>query len=180
MLNKTIFYENVEKQIRDLAIPYDYDTKEYPIEVLLYKYNYISKENNHPQLFIPDYLRDLVWSDEVMSKFIESLFLGVPIQPLFVATNEDGRLEVIDGSQRIRAINKFVKEGLILTGLTKITTLNGFGFADLSRARQNRFNLISVRLYVITDKANHQIRQDIFNRINVDTIMLNEPKYGIT
>ncbi len=157
--------EKAERQIKALQIPYDYDTKEYPIEVLLYKFS--SSEPESSIIVIPAYQREFIWPDSDRSRFIESLFLGVPIQPLFAAIlDEDGNLELIDGSQRIRTIEAFTKDEFRLAGLKKLDALNGLYYSDFTTARKNKFGLINLRLHVISEKADLSIRQDIFDRIN--------------
>ena len=102
-----------------------------------------------------------------MSRFIESLFLGVPIQPIFASINDNsGYIEIIDGSQRIRTIDAFVNHGLVLQDLKKLTTLNGFSYLDLDLSRQNKFQTNSLRFQIISDKATEEIKQDIFYRLN--------------
>lgn len=149
----------IEQEIRELSIPYDYDTKEYPIEVVLHKYK-------NGEIVIPDYQRDLEWHREMKSRFIESLFLGVPVPPLFVAILEDGNLEIIDGLQRIGTIDQFVNNKLQLQKLEEITSLNGCKFKDLHPYRQRKFVLQTLRFLVVTTKADLAIRADIFDRLN--------------
>jgi hypothetical protein len=157
--------EHAEKQIKELQIPYEYDTKEYPIEVLLFKFDSSDPENS--TIIIPTYQREFIWGDAMKSRFIESLLLGVPIQPLFAAIlDEDGTLELIDGSQRLRTIEAFIKNEFKLSGLKKLKILNGFDYSNFTPARKNKFGLINLRLHVISEKADLSIRQDIFDRIN--------------
>ena len=74
------------------------------------------------------------------SKFIESIFMGVPIQPLFVyELDEDGNLELLDGVQRLSSIKSFYDNKLKLKGLETIDALNGFNFKDLTTARKRKF-----------------------------------------
>ena len=56
----------------------------------------------------PDFQRFFRWSDAQKSKFIESILLGIPIPPIFVAQGEDGVWDVIDGLQRLSTIFEFV------------------------------------------------------------------------
>ena len=129
--------ENAEKQIKELQIPYDYDTKEYPIEVLLYKFDSTDEKST---IVIPAYQRNYIWKDEMKSGFIESILLGVPIQPLFAAIlDEDGTLELIDGVQRLRTIEAFTNDEFRLSGLEKLTSLNGLSYSDFSPARKRKF-----------------------------------------
>lgn len=73
--------EKAERQIKESQIPYDYDTKEYPIEVLLYKFD--SDKPEKSQIRIPNYQRNFIWKDGMQARFIESLLLGVPIRVQF-------------------------------------------------------------------------------------------------
>lgn len=151
--------EKLELDIRDKSIPYEYDTKEYPIEVVVQKFK-------DEEIIVPEYQRDLEWKPEMKSRFIESLFLGVPVPPIFVAILEDGRLEIIDGLQRVGTISEFIDNVLILRKLEEIRSLNGFKFGDLSQSRQRKFKLQTIRFYVVTPKADLAIRADIFDRLN--------------
>ena len=107
--------EFAEAEIREKQKVVDYDTKEYPVEVLVQKYRKGLDEDIN-ELYIPDYQRDMVWTEARQSKFIESLLLGLPIPYIFVADlrpeqedeEEDlGRLEIVDGTQRIRTLDSF-------------------------------------------------------------------------
>ena len=117
--------ENMELEINQASIPYDYDTKEYPVEVIVQKYK-------KDQLFVPHYQRNFVWKKKQQAKFIESVFLGVPIMPFLVSiSGEEAELEIIDGSQRIRTLVQYCSDELKLNGLEKLKSLNGTKFSDL-------------------------------------------------
>jgi len=55
----------------------------------------------------PEYQSDFWWNDKQRSDFIESILLGIPIPPIFVAEDENGRWELLDGLQRIFTILSF-------------------------------------------------------------------------
>ena len=148
-----------ESEIREKSIPYEYQSKDFPVQVIRLRYD--------KTLIVPEYQRKFVWDDKKQSKFIESLFLGVPIPPVFVATTDkEGHLEIIDGSQRIRTIDAFINGKLILKGLEKLKSINGFSFNDFDYSRQNKFENIDIRFHILTDKATPNVRADIFARIN--------------
>jgi hypothetical protein len=158
----------IEKQISIESVPYIYDTKEYPVEVIVSK---LEKE----QIFVPVYQRKFVWKPSEKSRFIESVFLGVPIMPFLVSVSgEEAELEIIDGSQRIRTISEYVTGGLKLIRLNKLTELNGTKFNDLPASRKNKFLLRDFRFHVVTDKATPDIRADIFNRVNTSSKKLSD------
>lgn len=169
--------EIAETQIRDRRKPVDYNTIEYPIEVLVQKYlNEIDKDEN--EIFIPDYQREMAWDEDRQSKFIESVLLGLPIPYIFVADiseNEDlARLEIIDGSQRIRTLARFVNDKLRLNNLQKLDSLNGFTFSDLPLSRKRRFQRTTIRMIQLTEEADEEVRRDLFERINTGSVDLNE------
>lgn len=150
----------IEAQIQLESVPYNYDTKEYPVEVIVAKFL-------KDQIFVPHYQRNYVWKLEEKSRFIESVFLGVPIMPFLVSmSGEDAELEIIDGSQRIRTLVDYNNDSFKLSGLEKLTELNGTFFSDLPESRKNKFLLRDFRFHVVTDKANKEIRADIFKRVN--------------
>ncbi|MDR2622121.1 MAG: DUF262 domain-containing protein, partial [Dysgonamonadaceae bacterium] len=104
------------------------------------------------------------------SRFIESVFLGVPIMPFLVSVSgEEAELEVIDGSQRIRTLIEYCDNNLKLSGLEKLTELNGTKFSELQESRKNKFLLRDFRFHVVTDKATPVVRADIFNRVNTSS-----------
>ena len=79
-----------EAQIVAQKEPVSFDTREYPVEVLISKYS-------TGEFVVPKYQREFIWEKdkEKMSKFIESILLDLPIPYLFFADegHEDGRLE---------------------------------------------------------------------------------------
>lgn len=157
---------SIEEQIRQESVPYVYDTKEYPVEVIIAKYE---KE----QIFVPHYQRNFVWKASEKSRFIESVFLGVPIMPFLVSmSGEEAELEIIDGSQRIRTLVEYCNGNLKLSGLQKLTELNGTIFSDLPESRRNKFLLRDFRFHVVTERATPDVRADIFNRVNTSANQL--------
>jgi uncharacterized protein with ParB-like and HNH nuclease domain len=160
---KTIEEQNLaEQQIIEEKGPVAFDTREYPVEVLIDKYQ--SRE-----FVIPKYQRNFVWEEdkEKMSKFIESIILDLPIPYLFFADErESGKLEIVDGSQRIRTLNSFKNDEFALEGLEKLDLLNSFKFSDLSESRQRRFLRKTLRSIELTEKASSDVRRDLFERIN--------------
>jgi hypothetical protein len=154
---------SIETQIQIESVPYIYDTKEYPVEVIV---NKLAKD----QIFVPHYQRNFVWKPKEKSRFIESVFLGVPIMPFLVSVSgEEAELEIIDGSQRIRTLQEYINNYLKLNGLEKLTELNGTKFFELSEGRRNKFLLRDFRFHVVTDNATNEIRADIFNRVNTSS-----------
>lgn len=163
--------EQGEEQIRAHMRDVDYSIREYPIEVLVPKY-LDGSETGTNEIFVPDYQRSFVWSTKQQSRFIESVLIGLPIPYLFVADvgSEDeelsGRLEIVDGTQRIRTLAAYVTNQLVLEKLTKLDALNGTTLDDLLPSRRRRFLRTTIRLIELTEKADEEMRRDMFDRIN--------------
>ncbi|MEB3148746.1 MAG: DUF262 domain-containing protein [Sphaerospermopsis sp.] len=169
--------ENAEHEIRDNRKRVDYKTLEYPIEVIVQKYlDGIDEDEN--EIFIPDYQREMAWNEDTQSKFIESIMLDLPIPYIFVAdvseSEDSTRLEIIDGTQRIRTLTRFINNELTLKNLEKLKTLNGFTFKDLVPTRQRRFKRTTIKMIQLTEEADEEIRRDLFQRINSGSVELNE------
>jgi hypothetical protein len=169
--------DEAEEELREQQKPIDYNTSEYPIEVLVEKYiDGLDDDTN--ELFIPDYQREMAWDNIRQSKFIESMLLGLPIPYIFVADisdeNNDSRLEIIDGTQRIRTLAGFLNNELKLEALEKLKKFNNFRFDDLTLPRQRRFKRTTIRMIQLTEKADEDIRRDMFERINNGSVELND------
>ncbi|MDX2304340.1 MAG: DUF262 domain-containing protein [Microscillaceae bacterium] len=123
--------DKAEEQIREKQKAVDYDIKEFTVEIMVLKY-LKGGENDENEIYIPDYQRAFVWKQDQQSRLIESLILGLPIPYIFTAEMPDGRLEIVDGSQRIRTLAAFINNGLILKDLDILKNLEGYTFDNLS------------------------------------------------
>lgn len=135
----------------------------------------------------PDYQRQFRWDNARQSLLIESLFLGIPIPSLFMATNSDGTWEVIDGVQRLSSVINFISEKdasvrnkigkenpLVLTGLSKLTTFEGKEFNTLSLSLQREFLLKPIKVITLSDKSDKLVRFDLFERLNTGGVKLTD------
>ena len=160
-----------EEQVREEQKVVDYDTKEYTVELIVKKY-LEGKDEEANELFIPEYQRDFTWNERRKSRFIESVMVGIPIPYIFTAGlkkeiwEDEGRVEIVDGSQRIRTLAAFLNNELELVGLKKLDKLNGFKFKDLEISRQRKFNRRPIRVIELGENADDKIRRDIFERFN--------------
>lgn len=164
--------ERAEEQIIEVQKDYKYRLADYSIGELLKKFVVKGQEPNFEDdsisgLFVPQYQRDFVWAEKMQSKFIESIFMNVPIQPLFAfELDEDGNLELLDGVQRLSSIKSFADNKLTLAELEELDLLNGFTFNDLNTARKRKFLNTQLKLYIINENTDEGIRADIFRRVN--------------
>lgn len=165
-------YQIAEEQILEKQKIVDFDIKEFTIELLVNKYlNGIESDDN--DIFIPTYQRNFVWDVDRQSKFIESVLLGLPIPYIFSA-DTDGRLEIVDGSQRLRTIVAFYENHLTLKNLEILTSLNGFKYQDLIKSRQRKFLNSTIRMIALSDKSDEDVRFMMFERINTGSAILKD------
>lgn len=135
----------------------------------------------------PDYQRQFRWDDARQSQLIESLFLGIPVPSLFMATNADGTWEVIDGVQRLSTIVNFVSaqenpirkkigksQPLKLEELKKLTLFSGKTFNELPATLQLDFLLKPIKVITLSDKSDMLVRFDLFERLNTGGIKLSD------
>lgn len=167
----------LDDQIVELQKVTDYEIREYPIEVIVEKFTK-GLDNDTSELFVPDYQREMIWTAKQQSRFIESIFMNLPIPYVFVADVAEGRnearLEIVDGSQRIRTLVNFVTNRLTLVELERVHRANGFRFCDLTPPRQLRFKRKTIRMIELTERADEEARREMFDRLNSGGTKLKE------
>lgn len=161
--------QEIENEILDKQRKSEFDTSEYPVEVIVSKFQTNLLDTDKAELFIPDYQREYIWPPNKASEFIESIILDLPIPYVYVAVvnggEDDGRLEIVDGSQRIRTLVKFLNNDLELEGLKLLPKLNTAKFKDLPFGRQLRFKRKSIRWIELVNISEDD-RRELFRRIN--------------
>ena len=124
----------------------------------------------------PHYQRQYVWElkPELPSRLVESLLLEIPVPPIYFGKMPGGRLEVIDGQQRLTTLIKFVRNEFALQKLQRMGTLNGKKFKDLSGEQQEKVLDAPIRSIVIDAGNNQNLRYEVFERLNRGSMGLNE------
>jgi Protein of unknown function DUF262 len=157
-----------EQQISEQTKRIDYYLTEYSLELLATKMR-------DGEFEVPDYQREYTWEEERKWRFIESILMNLPIPFLFFWENpQTGKLEIVDGSQRLRTIQEFIFGDLVLGDLGKLPLVSGFAFKDLPEARQRKFKNRSIRGIVLNEHADDQARFDLFERINTGSKVANK------
>ena len=87
----------------------------------------------------PDFQRDFVWDTGQQSKLIESIIMRIPLPVLYLAEDDEGRMIVVDGLQRLSTFKRFVENEFELK-LPDRPRLNGKQFDDLSPKLRSRDN----------------------------------------
>lgn len=122
----------------------------------------------------PKYQRRFRWDDARKSKLIESFLMNVPIPPIFLNEDDFGKYSVIDGKQRLSAINEFITGKLSLKGLVVFKDLNGLNLFDLPMEFQNSLKIrATVRAIIILRQSDKDIKYEVFQRLNTGGVKLN-------
>ena len=116
-----------EEAIRNLELSVRFIVTDYTVE-------FVADKVRSKEYYVPEYQREMIWDDTVQSRFIESVLIGLPIPFVFLWQDEDGRMEIVDGSQRMRTLRRFMDNELKLTKLELLPETNEFHFQDLSEA----------------------------------------------
>ena len=144
---------------------------DYPINGFLIRherrtvYDVIRRMGKGSYIMDPDFQRDFIWGEEKQSKLIESVVMRIPLPVFYMAEDDEGRMVVVDGLQRLSTIQRFVKGDLQLQ-LPDRSELDGLRFAELLPKLQNRIEDCNLIFYTIDSKVPERARLDIFERVN--------------
>lgn len=137
----------------------------------------LSMYENGEIIINPEFQRYFRWTDEQKTRFIESLLLGIPIPPIFVATNNDGIWELVDGLQRLSTFFSFV--GILksqgdkkyenkwpLQDGDRIDCMEGFTYDDLPQKYRFALKRSVCRVEILNWNSSYDMRYELFNRLN--------------
>jgi hypothetical protein len=122
----------------------------------------------------PDFQRLFRWDSYQKTRFIESILIGIPIPPIFVAEDENGRWELVDGLQRISSIFSFFgilrsmkeKNNWTLCKGDIAEDLENLACKDLPLKFQLNIKRASCRVEIIKWNSAFDMRYELFNRLN--------------
>lgn len=127
----------------------------------------------------PEFQRIYRWTVAQKSKFIESILLGIPIPPFFVAQRADGVWDLVDGLQRFSTILSFMGElkdenGQSLTPLTLsaggyLSKLEGAAWNDdttISKPLKLSFRREKIDFKIIKKESTSDTKYELFRRLN--------------
>ena len=144
---------------------------DYPLDAMMIRnenrtvYDVIRRIDEGRYVMDPDFQRDFIWPDQKQSKLIESVVMRIPLPVFYLAEDNEGRMIVVDGLQRLSTFHRFLKDGHRLQ-LPDRPELHGKRFHDLAPKLQNRVEDCNLTLYIIDSNAPDQARLDIFDRVN--------------
>ncbi|OTY56515.1 hypothetical protein BK748_15365 [Bacillus thuringiensis serovar graciosensis] len=183
--------KDLEDQISEERKELKTETKDVTISELMNMYAVRNVLDIHPE-----FQRLFRWSMKQKTKLIESIILGIPIPPLFVAEDENAAWDVIDGVQRLSTIFEFLGvlrdedeelvEPSVLVGTEKLKALEGkvwnnkhpkhthrFSF-EQGKSLANKFLGATLKVIVVGNESNPKAKYDIFDRLNTGGSKLTE------
>lgn len=171
-------------QLREQRLKVDFDTYDVTVDELVRRVGQGRIE------IAPAYQRQFRWDGDRQSRLIESLFLGIPVPSLFMATNirpDVGTTwEVVDGLQRLLSLVNFLAkpetrhiarlegDSIPLTGLEKLTTFEGCKASELPADIITGLLDRPIKVIVLNDKSDLRVRFDLFERLNTGGIRLTD------
>ncbi|MDP3280100.1 MAG: DUF262 domain-containing protein [Nitrosomonas sp.] len=159
------------EEIEGLGKDEDASLGDYPIDTLLIRneprtvHEVLRRIKSGGYVMSPDFQRDFIWSDDKQSKLIESVLMRIPLPVFYLGEDDQGRMIVVDGLQRLSTFDRFVNNKLRLK-LPQQTELDNKLFRHLSPKLQNRVEDCNLILYIIDAKVPDRARLDIFERVN--------------
>ncbi|KAA6327937.1 hypothetical protein EZS27_023114 [termite gut metagenome] len=128
----------------------------------------------------PDFQRNFVWNSIQKSRLIESILLRIPLPMFYFSEDEEGKISVIDGLQRLTTINDFMNNKFPLRGLEYLgSTCKDRYYRDdndkkgLDAKYSRWFNMTQISGNVIDPTSPLKVKYDIFKRINTGGKPLN-------
>ena len=123
----------------------------------------------------PDFQRySQVWDYKTASQLIESILLNVPIPPIYVAEEDDGSWNIIDGLQRLTSFKNFYEGKFKLKGLDSLKELNKQSYESLNPNAKSILDNGSLRIILITKESHPEMKYDVFMRLNRGSVKLTE------
>ena len=113
----------------------------------------------------PDFQRDFIWKDDKQSRLIESVVMRIPLPVFYLAEDDQGRMIVVDGLQRLSTFQRFLADDLKLR-LADRPDLHGKRFSELGAKLQNRIEDCNLTFFIMDARVPDRARLDIFERVN--------------
>jgi hypothetical protein len=142
---------------------------------------------NRELVIRPEYQRLFRWSATQKARFIESILLGFPTPAIFVAEDDKGIWELVDGLQRVSTVLEFMgvlkdtagkaREASKLVGTgrrPRLPSLEGLQFEDLPLQARLAIKRAGCRVEVIKTGSKPTMKYEVFERLNTGGSVLTE------
>ncbi|MBN8572345.1 MAG: DUF262 domain-containing protein [Candidatus Kapabacteria bacterium] len=132
----------------------------------------------------PAYQRLFRWSDETKTKFIESILMGIPTPPIFIAQKKGSKWTIVDGLQRVSTILQLMKlievrdtEGNLkppfrFKSAEKLPSIEDLDWLSLNEDAQRIIKMTKIDLKIILIEDNIEAQYELFTRLNTGSVSL--------
>lgn len=130
----------------------------------------------------PSYQRLFRWEDEQKTRFVESLLMGIPTPPIFIAQKKGSKWTIVDGLQRISTILQLmslfkdidgkVKPTFKFTATEKLPSIEGLEWDNLHEDVQRIIKMSKLDLKIILVEDNITAQYELFKRLNTGAVAL--------
>jgi hypothetical protein len=132
----------------------------------------------------PSYQRLFRWEDDTKTRFIESLLMGIPTPPIFIAQKRGSKWTIVDGLQRVSTIlqvmgfiqakdtNGQLKPPFKFTRTEKLPSIENLDWNTLGEDAQRIIKMAKLDLKIILVEDNIQAQYELFKRLNTGAVAL--------
>ena len=158
-----------------------------PHHIDIEKTSYTAEEffewhQNGRLLLSPDFQRGQVWKRPAKAFLIDTMLRGFPVPPIHIrhisSTGSGLKREVIDGQQRLTSVIAFMEGKFSLPNpkhpTEPLPPWAGKKFSKLEPYLQDRVRNYSFRCEVYKGQIDNKIIREIFSRINIYSVPLND------
>jgi hypothetical protein len=153
----------------DVRLPEPWDPSLIRVDPKQYSLRQIDDMINDEELDLdPDFQRHRVWGPRQKSHLVESVLLRIPLPAFYFSADEEGRMQVVDGLQRLSTIHDFLNDRFALAELEYLgKELAGKRFSEIKQTVWGR-RIHGTQIYanVIDPQTPAKVKFDIFKRIN--------------
>jgi len=127
----------------------------------------------------PDFQRNYVWDSTRKSRLIESILLKIPLPVFYLARNNEGKYQVVDGVQRLSVINEFFSNGFKLKNLEYLKDecdqkyFQKENNSSLHPKFVRHLRSYQIDCNIIEPDTPYRVKSDIFKRLNTGGRSLN-------
>ncbi|RST11127.1 DUF262 domain-containing protein [Streptomyces sp. WAC05374] len=130
----------------------------------------------------PEFQRFFRWDDSQKSRLIESILLGIPLPPIFVAQTDQGGWDLVDGLQRVSTLLQLqgllrdekgrLRKPLVLQGTKYLPALEGRVWESqddaftLTKAQKLDVRRARIDVQIIQRQSSSDAKYDLFQRLN--------------